>query len=194
MIADAIPLSQMRPRVVTAASPAVASMSASATAPTIPTWTTASTSMNSPTKKKSVAHSTSWSTSSTSDRASSIRAAAPSKAIVAGLQTERLCEQETDDRGTDDSETRRAAIAGRSGPRVHREPGHYRESRHRHRDHVRRTSTSVAKYAANTSTAARCHVDQEVVEPEVGSGADEDVWRDRRSVSRHHRCWRPGSR
>ena len=75
-----------------------ASASASAMPPTIPTWTTASTSMNSPTKKNSVGHSTSRSASCGSSGPTSISTVAPSRAIVAASRPSAEWEQEADDR------------------------------------------------------------------------------------------------
>ena len=65
--------------------------------PTIPTWTTASTSMNRPTKKNSVLHSMSRRDSCGSSGPTIIRTVAPSRAIVAASTPIAEWKQEADE-------------------------------------------------------------------------------------------------
>ena len=82
-IADATAENHRIPIDATVRSPPARSASASAMPPTMPTWTTASMSMNRPTKKNSVFHSMSRNASCGSSRPTSISTVAPSSAIVA---------------------------------------------------------------------------------------------------------------
>ena len=153
---------------------------ASATPPTMPTWTTASTSMNRPTKKNSVFHSMSRKDSCGSSGPTIIRTVAPSRAMVAASRpiaewTRKPTMRQTEhDEGPDHQRSVRDR-----GRRVDR--GQHVEPVRRRRPSNDRSQTrrSAGRPTMITRTTGR-QVDQEVAEVEAGGRADEDVRRDRR--------------
>ena len=165
---------------------------ASAIPPTMPTWTTPSTSMNSPMKKNSVCHSMSRSASCGSSGPTIIRTVAPSSAMVAASRPSAEWSEEPDDRQAEDDQRpdhqrpvgdrRGADRSGPAGRADRRRP----PSRRKHQPHDHEERDQDHQHD-------RREVDQEVAEARGRPPSRSGCSAGRRSGWRSRRCSRRGS-